>query len=199
MVTRGNWLLLEKKKRGWNVLSKSNQNSTEQFIISCPTGQCSCQAVKVEGSSCWSINGQYSKSSNNRKPPGNLNHTKPYDSNKKRSQCLLAELQQCLNDNKSRKTDDGCEQYIRPLINSTKLKHKHEHYTYRKYYYNLTKADDHDFWLIESEKKVYAVSRNTGPCPDQLMPDSRTWLRTDDNFTENITVTCTTWDNPSGD
>ncbi|XP_045131681.1 uncharacterized protein LOC123516451 isoform X2 [Portunus trituberculatus] len=195
MKRKGNWLLLE-KKRGWNVLSKSNQNSTEQFIVSCPTGQCSCQTVKVEGSSCWSINGQYNKSYKNRKLPGNLNRTRPYDSNKRRSQCLLAELQQCLNNNKGRKIDDGCKQYIRPLMNSTKLMHKYEHYTYRKYYYNLIKADDHDFWLIESENKVYAVSRNTGPCPDQLMPDSKTWLRTD-NFTENITVTCTTWDNPS--
>ena len=52
------------------------------------------------------------------------------------------------------------------------------------------------FSCLESENKVYAVSYNTGPCPDQLMPDSRIWLRTDDNFNENITVTCTTWDKP---
>lgn len=46
---------------------------------------------------------------------------------------------------------------------------------------------------------VYAVSRNTGPCPDQLTPDSTAWLRTDDRFSESITVTCDTWDSPSGD
>ncbi|KAG0727795.1 hypothetical protein GWK47_033897 [Chionoecetes opilio] len=175
MAKRGYWLLLVKKDGRPRFLSTNKPNSTEQMTVSCPTGQCSCQVIQVNRSSCWSMNGLYYKYSNSTQPRRKSNHTGPQESKERRSQCLLAQLAQCLNNTKKgRNIENGCRQYMEPLLsNTTKLPRKNEHYT--NHNYTLAKADKHDFWLIESEKRVYAVSRSTGPCPDQLTPDSSTW------------------------
>lgn len=74
----------------------------------------------------------------------------PTEYKERQSQCLLAQLAECLGDGKKGSDiESGCQQYTEPLIsNTTNSKHKPKHYTKLNYSYKLTKADDHDFWVI---------------------------------------------------
>ncbi|XP_050703066.1 uncharacterized protein LOC126988738 isoform X3 [Eriocheir sinensis] len=183
------------KKR---ILSNGRFSDTDRIIVSCPTGQCSCQEVLVDaqGSSCFHFDGLYKRTS--RDGRNSTTDTQPTERKEKRSQCLLTELSKCLTKNQDTNTEKGCEMYTEPLMaNATKPESGQE--KYEMFFFEMKKLDEHDFWLIESEEKVYAVSRNIGPCPDQLTPDSNAWIRTDDNFSESINVTCVAWDSPSGD
>ncbi|XP_050703064.1 uncharacterized protein LOC126988738 isoform X1 [Eriocheir sinensis] len=196
---RNYWVLLEQKDgRMKRILSNGRFSDTDRIIVSCPTGQCSCQEVLVDaqGSSCFHFDGLYKRTS--RDGRNSTTDTQPTERKEKRSQCLLTELSKCLTKNQDTNTEKGCEMYTEPLMaNATKPESGQE--KYEMFFFEMKKLDEHDFWLIESEEKVYAVSRNIGPCPDQLTPDSNAWIRTDDNFSESINVTCVAWDSPSGD
>lgn len=107
------------------------------------------------------------------------------------SNCLLAKLAECIDsqDNVNSKSsddqeenggkDDGCQQYISVLANSTwqdsGMDTDHTINSTAKYIlegkkkdYILTQDEDGNFWWIVDQNEVYAVSDEAGPCPDQL-------------------------------
>ncbi|XP_071550823.1 uncharacterized protein [Panulirus ornatus] len=137
------------------------------------------------------------------------------------SNCLLAKLAECIDsqDNVNSKSsddqeenggkDDGCQQYISVLANSTwqdsGMDTDHTINSTAKYIlegkkkdYILTQDEDGNFWWIVDQNEVYAVSDEAGPCPDQL-PSSK-WTSVDESHRNaKISVTCTDRDTPEGD
>lgn len=159
------------------ILSNWKYSDTERIIVSCPSkqrqvftvqlqvvewregrkhdltpfsssaGQCACQEVLVNGSSCSSITGYYSKLPLQQNTQ-NTTFTQPSEKKKKRSQCLLTQLAKCLiSNNQNSKIKRGCENYTEPLMgNVTRPKSDPENYG--MYNFRMTKVEKHDFWLI---------------------------------------------------